>query len=288
VSVLRRYPRWALALALAGAVLATWLVSTHVHRAGAAGIPASKPLVYAGLLTDKAGAALSGTRKVQVALLDKQGGKQLCTSSAQSVDLSASKGRFRLALPDACVTVVQANTDLWVQVTVDGATKLERKIGAVPYAVEVASAAPPACPPGYTRASKTTGFVLCQRGEDQMVKVGNYWIDRYEVSVVNAVLYNKGACDGKGTKAKQYGEGVNDWASSGFSASGNWTTTMYACYRAPTSPGSWRRRPARFRASTTAAWREAPATPPPASCARPARRSRAPPPIASAAGAPRT
>ncbi len=44
----------------------------------------------------------------------------------------------------------------------------------------------PECPPGYVRNTTCAScdqIVLCERGRDQMVKVGNLWVDRYQASV---------------------------------------------------------------------------------------------------------
>jgi hypothetical protein len=41
-----------------------------------------------------------------------------------------------VVLPDACVTAAHAKADLWVDVSVDGASIGRTKLGAVPYAVE--------------------------------------------------------------------------------------------------------------------------------------------------------
>ncbi|MFC1611672.1 SUMF1/EgtB/PvdO family nonheme iron enzyme [Myxococcota bacterium] len=39
------------------------------------------------------------------------------------------------------------------------------------------------CPSGYTHDTSRTDIVLCTRGSDEMVKVGDFWIDRYEASI---------------------------------------------------------------------------------------------------------
>ena len=40
----------------------------------------------------------------------------------------------------------------------------------------------PECPPGYERDTRRD-IVLCTNGHDEMVKVGDFWVDRYEASV---------------------------------------------------------------------------------------------------------
>ena len=41
----------------------------------------------------------------------------------------------------------------------------------------------PDCPTGYTRDYTLTDRILCIKGADEMVKVGNFWIDWYEASI---------------------------------------------------------------------------------------------------------
>jgi hypothetical protein len=45
----------------------------------------------------------------------------------------------------------------------------------------------PACPRGYEQDTSETSFVVCARGNDEVVKVGlrqgAFWIDRYEASI---------------------------------------------------------------------------------------------------------
>ena len=85
------------------------------------------------------------------------------------------------------------------------------------------------CPPGYTRDSRATGIVLCKRGKDEMVKVGDFWVDRYEMSIVDAGVYNGGKCDGVG---RQYGLSTDDYPTipgKGFPDTGNYSVRLYAC-----------------------------------------------------------
>jgi len=81
------------------------------------------------------------------------------------------------------------------------------------------------CPAGYTQDSTVTKYVVCKNGKDEMVKVGDFWIDRYEMTVVDAKTYNSGKCSGSGTT---YGTAKDDYPST-FPKSGNWTAPLYAC-----------------------------------------------------------
>jgi hypothetical protein len=72
------------------------------------------------------------------------------------------------------------------------------------------------------------GVVRCTDGDDEMVKVGDFWIDRYESVLVDEIYWNGGTCDGGGTP---YGSGPSssDDYPAGFPDTGNFTTPVYAC-----------------------------------------------------------
>ena len=73
------------------------------------------------------------------------------------------------------------------------------------------------CPPGYDTyklspdimkgEKKDTTLlahqVLCKRGKDEMVKVGDFWADRFEMTIANELFWDSGKCTGLG---KRYGE----------------------------------------------------------------------------------
>jgi len=82
-----------------------------------------------------------------------------------------------------------------------------------------------ACPPGYTHDTTATAITLCRRGKDEMVKAGAFWVDRYEISVVDTALYNSGSCNGKGS---HYGVPGDNYPAT-FPDSGNHTAPLYAC-----------------------------------------------------------
>ena len=86
---------------------------------------------------------------------------------------------------------------------------------------------PAACPAGYEDITlldpQFLGAVLCQSltSDDQMVRVGDFWIDRYEVSV-----WELPDCSGE-----QYGDPTDgdDFPDPGFPDNGNWEEPAYAC-----------------------------------------------------------
>jgi hypothetical protein len=102
------------------------------------GIPTKNPLYYAGTLM-QGGQPVNAPHQLTVNLWNsakpQTGEVALCSTNASSTPVIA--GRFRLALDPSCKAAVNANSDAYVEVVVDGATSFGRaKIGAVPYAVE--------------------------------------------------------------------------------------------------------------------------------------------------------
>lgn len=112
-----------------------------VQRVRAAGIPASGALTYSGVLTGPDGVPVNGSKAVALAVFDqKENGTLVCQVLSTPTPVNA--GHFQLPLPDACTTAVKTHPELWVDVQVDGVSLLGRtRLGAVPYAVEAASAA---------------------------------------------------------------------------------------------------------------------------------------------------
>jgi hypothetical protein len=81
----------------------------------------------------------------------------------------------------------------------------------------------PECPRGYTRdhtCPACDDIIVCVRGRDEMVKVGDFWVDRFEASV-----WQDAGCSGT-----QYGGASDNWSSAtGFPYHGSFTTPRYAC-----------------------------------------------------------
>ena len=93
----------------------------------------------------------------------------------------------------------------------------------------------PDCPEGYSVVSggpyPTNLPVVCERDDgsgDQVVRVGDFWIDRYEMSV-----WSDPDCDGTA-----YGVGSDDYGAV-FPDNGNWTTERYACSVSGVQPATW-------------------------------------------------
>jgi hypothetical protein len=107
----------------------------YLVRARAAGVPATAPLIYSGVLTDMNGTPLTGTKNILLQLYSvATAGTALCNSAPAVVTLVG--GAFQVALADNCTAVVHGNPDLWIDVLVDGASIGRAKLGAVPYAIE--------------------------------------------------------------------------------------------------------------------------------------------------------
>ena len=95
----------------------------------------------------------------------------------------------------------------------------------------------PDCPPGYTKSTTVTSYTLCVNGKDEMVKVGDFWVDRYEMSIVDAKSYAGGKCNGSGT---QYAisPGSDNYDAAGFPDWGKAATKLYACSRSGNKPSA--------------------------------------------------
>ncbi len=78
------------------------------------------------------------------------------------------------------------------------------------------------CPEGYRRDWAEEGIVLCYDAEgsgDEMVKVGNFWIDRFEASI-----WEDPGCTGT-----QYGTEADNYNVAEFPDTGIWSSPLYAC-----------------------------------------------------------
>lgn len=108
-------------------------------RVLAQGVPASNAFVYTGFLEYASGEAVDGRTNIGLGVYDQaSGGAKVCELDSSTVDVTA--GHFTLALPDDCAEAVKEHPDLWVQLSVEGATLARTKLGAVPYAIEAAHA----------------------------------------------------------------------------------------------------------------------------------------------------
>lgn len=119
-------------------------VSLYVGaKALAYGIPADKPMTYAGTLTEN-GAPVTAQRNISINLWNDltstDDTKKVC-ATVPAAKTQTTVGRFEVSLGNTCTAAVKAHPDLWVEVVVDGTALPRTKLGAVPFAVEAAHAA---------------------------------------------------------------------------------------------------------------------------------------------------
>ena len=241
--------RWKLILAGLGVlVLLVAVAGMAGHLAGlaaASGIPGTDPLWYSGHLTDTAGQDLKSTQvsSLEVTLFPDATTSTMACTATKVTSPTLTQGRFRLKLDKTCLAAIQAKTDIWVEVKVNGTSMGRTKVGAVPYAVEAKTAsalsADPDCPPGFARDATATTITLCKRGLDEMVKVGSFWVDRYEMSIMDSGAYSGGKCNGTG---KQYGVSSDDYPTTpgkGFPDSGDFYVPLHACSAKGKKPSAY-------------------------------------------------
>ena len=111
----------------------------------------------------------------------------------------------------------------------DAIDALETKVTA--QAAEIAKLkTDPKCPPGYIKDTTAPATItVCKRGSDEMVKVGDFWIDRFEIQIADATRWNSGKCDGTGGTCYGCVGTFQDNYPASFPDSGNWTAPLYAC-----------------------------------------------------------
>ena len=221
--------RWKLvmgaALALGLLFVAAGLVGRLTGAARAAGPPSTDPLQLSMLLVDKNGTPLGGGPHIvnmELHTSNPPVGTAACTFSWSQV--KPVLGRYRGALTSCVQQTALTHSDLWLKITVNGVLMGTTRISALPHALEASVASERLCPPGYLTAL-AAGKTICKRGADEVVRVGAYWVDRYEISVVDAATYEKGRCDGAWT---QFGATKDDYTSD-FPDSGAWKKRRYAC-----------------------------------------------------------
>jgi hypothetical protein len=121
-------------LAFGGALVGLACGLAHVQ---AEGPPTMQPLWYAGTVADDSGVPLKDNHQVVLRLFAYPTGPDMpvCEVAPESA-LPFQNGRFRLDA-SKCVPTIQAQPDLFAELSVDGKAFLPRsKVGAVPYALE--------------------------------------------------------------------------------------------------------------------------------------------------------
>jgi len=123
-----------------GALVLTGAGVGYLAGRARAAIPSTEVLTYSAVVTDAAGAPVTGTQNVQLQLWDMATDGNLKCSVGPSMMTLTAVGGFQVTLPANCITAVQATGDLWVEVIVNGESLGRSKLGAVPYAVEAGHA----------------------------------------------------------------------------------------------------------------------------------------------------
>jgi microcystin-dependent protein len=121
---------------LAGAVM----VGYSIGRARANGMPQSGALTYSGTLLNY-GAPDNGVHAITLQLW--AGSAVACTTTPEN-DTQLVNGHFSIPLDEACVAVVHQNSNVQVEVVVDGTSMGLTSLSSVPYAVEADTASNPA------------------------------------------------------------------------------------------------------------------------------------------------
>lgn len=165
--------------------LATVVISAGVFGAmrfaGAVPGGETRPsLSFAGTLTGTTGAQM-------LTFAFKRGTMTVCSPRVSVTP--GPTGAFNVEVPlMGCPTGLFDGSDVTFDVTV-GSTVVARDqaVNPVPYARYADRVGTPDCPTGYERDGSATGIILCRKGQDEVVRVGNgasaFWIDRYEASV---------------------------------------------------------------------------------------------------------
>lgn len=142
-------------------------------RARADGIPAMRPLTYAGTL-EEGGAPVNGSRNIRLTIWDMAAGggstNMRCVTTT-ATPTPVTNGRFQIVLDEACAPAVRSTPDLWLEIEVNGATIGGRtKLSAVPFAIEANRANE--LTPAASNALVPTGTVVAFAGRPERVPAG--------------------------------------------------------------------------------------------------------------------
>jgi hypothetical protein len=155
-------------------------VLLNLRSASADGVPATTPLFYSGRVAEN-GIPVEGVRPIVVDLWDDPTSTDVARRKCESVTTAATitNGLFRVALDPSCTTAVNANRDLYAEVTVGTTSLGRRKIGAVPYALQAGHAAdvPPSALLLPSSLISTTTGKLADFRNNSTVTVAGKWID---------------------------------------------------------------------------------------------------------------
>ncbi len=154
-------------------------------------------LARAAPATDSAGLGVVGTLRIspptaiqvprRLTFNFKGSAGRSCRAADVQVSPAPSSGAFRAQLDLGNCSEVLEFGDLSVDVDVEGINVIQNQaLAPAPTAVHAERVGSAECPVGYARRP-ASGITLCQRGADEVVKVGEgaaaFWVDRYEASL---------------------------------------------------------------------------------------------------------
>ncbi|MFZ5892294.1 MAG: hypothetical protein ACOY0T_14645 [Myxococcota bacterium] len=183
--------RW---LVFAGTLSLGVLSTLIVQRVRAAGAPKVGALTYSGYLELPDGTPVDAEKPIGVAVYDAatKGKKVAGCEVPSDPPTRVTRGRFQLALPDACAAAIQARPDLWIEVQVEGLSLGLTKLGSVPYALEADHAV------SADAAQSAAGTLATQlatlRAEVDVLKTHDVFI--FEKKGNNGTVSCKAYCEG--------------------------------------------------------------------------------------------
>lgn len=204
-------------------------------------------VTVAGTLTGIAGTSATITFEFQ-----RREGATTSTLCAPAVMAQlGAEGAFSVPVPldDAaspCPSDAFDGRDVWVRALVSGSEVAAwAPVNPVPYAHFANQYGTPDCPVGYRLVERVARRVVCSRGNDDVVRVGDgpsaFWIDRYEASVWTD---NAGTTGSRGRPDVPWGAEGSDYPE-GFPRNGQWALPpsgiaqpLYAVSRANVIPSS--------------------------------------------------
>lgn len=157
--------------ALVALAMCVGAIGYNQTRARADGIPAMRPLTYAGTL-EEGGAPVNGTRNLRLTVWDDatstESVRTRCITSAPGTMITS--GRFQVVLDAACAGVVRSTPDLWLEIEVNGGSLGRTKFSAVPFAIEANRANE--LTPAASNALLPTGSIVAFGGRTDRVPSG--------------------------------------------------------------------------------------------------------------------
>ena len=239
-------------------ILGLIIVATGIYTLAAPAWDVPRTLHYQGRLFDGEGSPVEGPRDVTFRIWDdatETGAEHLLWQDELRVTFEEG-GYFSVELgvtPDnGFPEDLFEASERWLGVEVGTSGELSPRhvLNAVPYAIKAGKSAAIAegtdLDDGMIGGSRVSDIIAalearievletpeppaCPDHAGEMVMVGDFCIDKYEIS-----LWDNSDCDGTGIK---YGDSDGDWPA-GFPKNGNWTSELYACSISDAAPSRY-------------------------------------------------